>query len=194
MNSALPVTGTAQLLTLLDPYVPDDFINEHWNRRRLRGPHRRLSAAQLWRVHLLAVLTPTHSFNQLVELLPEQRAWREFARLPHRHCGPDARMLTEFRSRVGVSGLRAIDDTLRLPLIEEAAGWSHTVALIDATDLPASCCGFKKKPRRATRPTARLWAVARSRPAKASALSATRSTRCACGGGSTPPPCCWCLW
>ncbi len=110
MNSVLPLTGTAQLLKLLDPYVQDDFINQHWNRRALRGPHRSLSAAQLWRANLLTVLTPTHSFNQLVALLPEQRAWREFARLPNRHRVPDARMLNEFRSRVGVTGLRAIND------------------------------------------------------------------------------------
>lgn len=187
MNSALPLTGTAQFLRCVDPYVPDDFINQHWNQRPRRGPHRTLSAAQLWRVHLLAVLTPTHSFNQLVELLPEQRAWREFARLPHRHCGPDAHMLSEFRSRVGVSGLRAIDDTLRTPLIEEAAGWSHTVALIDATDLPASCNGFKKKGPKATRPGAPRWEAARSRLGKANALWVTRSTRSACGGVNTRP-------
>ena len=75
MNPSLPPTGTAQLLTLLDPYVPDAFINEHWNRRPRRSPHRSLSAAQLWRLHLLAVLTPSHSFNQLAALLPEQRGW-----------------------------------------------------------------------------------------------------------------------
>ena len=170
MNSVLPLTGTAQYLSLVDPYVPDEFINEHWNLRPVRGPHRHFSAAQLWRVHLLAVLTPSHSFNQLVALLPEQRAWRQFARLAHRHRVPDVRMLNAFRSRVGVGGLRAINDTLRLPLIERAAGWSHAVALIDATDLPASCCGFKKKPRKATRPTVPPWEVARSRPAKATAL------------------------
>ena len=145
MNSPLTPTGTAQLLTLLDQYVPDAFINEHWNRRPKRGPNQSLSATQLWRLHLLAVLTTSHSFNQLVALLPEQRSWREFARLAHRHCGPGVRMLNEFRSRVGVGGLRAINDSLRLPLIEPAAGWSHTGALIDATDLPAACCGFKEK-------------------------------------------------
>jgi hypothetical protein len=63
MSSALPLTGTAQFLTLVDPYVPDEFINGHWNQRPSRGPHRALSAAQLWRVHLLGILTPTHSFN-----------------------------------------------------------------------------------------------------------------------------------
>jgi hypothetical protein len=104
VNSLLPPTGTAQLLALLDPYVPDAFINDHWSRRPQRGPHRSLSAAQLWRLHLLAVLTPSHSFNQLVALLPEQRAWREFARLANRHGVPGVRMLNEFRSRVGVGG------------------------------------------------------------------------------------------
>ena len=194
MNSLLPPTGTAQLLTLLDPYVPDAFINENWNRRPRRGPHRSLSAAQLWRLHLLAVLTPSHSFNQLVALLPEQRGWREFARLANRHCVPGVRMLNEFRSHLGVTGLRAINDTLRLPLIERAAGWSHAVALIDATDLPASCGGFKKKRRKITQRTTQPWAAARSRPAKAVALWAIRSTPSDCGGASTPPPCCLCHW
>jgi len=194
MNSVLPLTGTAQLLTLLDPYVPDEFINQHWNTRPLRGPHRSLSAAQLWRANLLTVLTPTHSFNQLVALLPEQRSWREFARLPNRHRVPDARMLSEFRSRVGVTGLRAINDNLRLPLIERAAGWSQSVALIDATDLPAACHGFKKKTPKVTRRTGRRWEAAHSRPAKAGALSATRSTPSDCGGVSTHPPYCWCHW
>ena len=190
MKSLLPLTGTAQLLAVLDPYVPDAFINEHWNLRLTRGPHRSFSAAQLWRLHLLAVLTPSHSFNQLVALLAEQRAWREFARLPHRQRVPGVRMLNEFRSRVGVGGLRAINDWLRLPLIERAAGWSHPVALIDATDLPAACRGFKKKQPRLTRRTVPRWAAARSRPAKAAASWATRSTPSGCGGGSTPRPCC----
>jgi hypothetical protein len=188
MNSGFPLTGTAQFLTLVDPYVPDDFINQHWNLRPSRGPHRTLSAAQLWRVHLLAVLTTTHWFNQLVALLPEQRAWREFARLSHRHRGPDVRMLNEFRARAGVMGFRAINDQLRLPFIERAAGWSHAVALIDATDLPASCGGFKKKKPKATLPIVRRWEVARSRPGKAVGLLATRSTRCGCGGVNTPLP------
>jgi len=186
MIAALPLTGTAEFLTLVDPYIPDDFINQHWNRRPNRGPHRSLSAAQLWRVHLLAVLTPAHSFNQLVALLPEQRAWREFARLSRRHRGPDARMLNEFRARAGVTGLRAINDQLRLPMIEQAAGWSHAVALIDATDLPASCGGFKKKKPRATPPIVLRWEVARSRPGKAVGSLATRSTHSDCGGVNTP--------
>jgi RNA-directed DNA polymerase len=81
----------------------------------------------MWRVHLLAVLTPSHSFNQLAALLPEQRAWREFAHLPHRHCGPDARMFSEFHSRVGVSGLRLIRLWLKAPVVEETDGGPPTI-------------------------------------------------------------------
>lgn len=92
MRNQLPQTGTAELLALVDPFVPDSFINEHWNWRPTRGPHWRFSAAQLWRTHLLTVLTPVHSLNQVLTLLPEQRAWRGFARLSHRQRVPDARM------------------------------------------------------------------------------------------------------
>lgn len=76
----LPVTGSRQLLDRLDPFIPDDFINTHWSVRPVRGPRWQFSAAQLWRVHLLALLTPVHSLNLLTRLLPEQRAWRDFAR------------------------------------------------------------------------------------------------------------------
>ena len=37
MDSLLPATGTAKLLDLLDPHIPDDFINEHWQGRPARG-------------------------------------------------------------------------------------------------------------------------------------------------------------
>ena len=160
MNVKLPMTGTAQLLALLDPFVPDRFINEELNVRSARGPRRYFSAAQLWRTQLLTVLTPVHFVNQLVALLPEQRAWRSFARLAHRQRVPDVRMLNEFRARVGVSGLRKINDHLRQSLIQQAARWPHAVALMDATDLEAACSGFKKKTRTATLPRAHKWASA----------------------------------
>jgi len=81
MNSDLPATGTVALLELLDPFVPDDFINECWPTRPTGGRRRDYSAAQLYRVHLLSLLTPVHSLNLLVKMLPEQRAWRKFAGL-----------------------------------------------------------------------------------------------------------------
>ena len=78
MKSDLPATGTAALLELLNPYAPDDLINECWPLRHTGGRRRAYSAAQLYRIHLLSLLTPVHSVNLLVKLLPEQRAWRKF--------------------------------------------------------------------------------------------------------------------
>lgn len=182
MDSLLPATGTSALLSLLDPHIPDDFINREWSFRPTRGPRCKFSPAQLWRVHLLTLLTPVHAFNLLLDCLPEQRQWRSFAHLPSQRDLPDARMLHEFRARLGVTGLRQINEFLLRPLLEQVAGWEQTVALMDATDLPASCSGFKKKEPGPTPPSTPLWADAPSRPGKAVALSATRSTRCVCGG------------
>ena len=119
------------MLELLDPYVPDDFINERWGARPARGPRWQFTAAQLWRVHLLALLTPVHSLNLLSAMLPEQRAWRGFARLRHRHRVPDVRILNAFRHRCGVMGLRQINEAILQPLVETAALWENTTALID---------------------------------------------------------------
>jgi hypothetical protein len=190
----LPVTGSSQLLDLLDPYIPDDFINQHWSVRPVRGPRWQFSAAQLWRTHLLALLTPVHSLNLLVNLLPEQRAWRVFARLRHRHRIPDVRILNAFRARLGVMGLRQINEVILQPLIQTAALWENATALIDATDLPAACSGFKKKTLALTLPTGRRWADARSRLAKAAGLSVTKSTASVCGGVSIRTRSCWCRW
>jgi hypothetical protein len=190
----LPVTGSRHLLDLLDPYIPDDFINERWNGRPDRGPRWQFSAAQLWRVHLLALLTPVHSLNLLVNLLPEQRAWRAFARLRHRHRVPDVRLLNAFRARLGVMGLRQINEAILQPLIPTAALWENATALIDATDLPAACSGFKKKTPALTRPSTRRWADARLRPARAAGLSAIKSTASACGGVRISSRSCWCRW
>src|SRR5512139_3218585 len=183
MNT-LPVTGTHALLTLLDPYVPDDFINQRWSARPVRGPRWQFSAAQLWRVHLLALLTPVHSLNLLAAMLPEQSPWRAFARLRHRHCVPDVRILNSFRARLGVMGLRQINEAILQPLIQTAALWENATALIDATDLAAACSGFKKKTPALTAHNTRPWVVVPSRPARAVGLSVTRSTASGCGGVS----------
>lgn len=190
MDSLLPATGTSALLDLLDPHIPDDFINTRWPRRPARGPRPKFSSAQLWRLHLLALLTPVHAFNLLLACLPEQRRWRAFAHLRNQRELPDARMLHEFRQDLGVGGLRQINDGLRQDLIEHAAGWDQTVALIDATDLPAACRGFKKKKPVLIRLTTRRSADARSRLDKAAASSATRNTPCVCGGELTPTEFC----
>src|SRR5262245_16228679 len=93
----LPPVGTHELLRVLSPYVPDEFINQHFALQRREGRRRRFCAAQLWRVHLLVLLTRTFSFNALVRALPEQEQWRRFAHLPNRFAIPDVRMLSDFR-------------------------------------------------------------------------------------------------
>jgi hypothetical protein len=142
----LPPTGTAGLLERLSPHVPDDLINSLF--LQPTGPGRRdlFSAAQLFRVHLLALLTPVHSFNLLVALLAEHRSWRTFARLRNRVRVPDVRMLHEFRQALDPTKLRCVNERLLQPLIAGTAGLAKTVALIDSTDLPAATSAYKKTP------------------------------------------------
>src|SRR3954469_2215306 len=96
----LPPTGSAALLDVLSPYIPDDLINTLFPQRTGRGRPALFSAAQLFRVNLLVLLTPAHSFNLVVALLVEHRPWRDFARLPNRQRIPDTKMLHEFRQRL----------------------------------------------------------------------------------------------
>ena len=79
---ALPITGSAELLELLSPFVNDDHINNVLPRHRGVGRPSQWSGAQLYRTLLLMLLTPARSSNLLCRLLPEQRAWRRFAHLP----------------------------------------------------------------------------------------------------------------
>ena len=145
MRKDLAAVGTAELLEMLSDCVPDDFINQLLPRRRGVGRRSCFSAAQLWRVHLLSPLTGTHSYNGLVRLLPEQRAWRRFAHLAHRERTPDVQMLHEFRCRAGVSGLRAINDHLVVRLLKYLRAEQKSVSVIDATDLPAATADKKKR-------------------------------------------------
>jgi len=145
MRKELPSVGTAELLELISTYVPDDFINQLLPRRRGVGRRSCFSAAQLWRAHLLSPLTGTHSYNGIVRLLPEQRAWRRFAHLSHRDRTPDARMLNEFRAHAGVTGFRTINDHFVVLLLKHLRAEQKSVAVIDATDLPAATADKKKK-------------------------------------------------
>jgi Transposase domain (DUF772) len=185
MRNDLPAVGTAELLELISNHVPDDFINQLLPRRRGVGRRCSFSAAQLWRVHLLSALTGTHSCNGIVRLLPEQRAWRRFGHLSHRERTPDVRMLHEFRGRAGVSGLRAVNDHLVVQLLKHLRAEQKSVALIDATDLPAATAD-KKKTAESGRPSERPWEPARSSRATRVFMSVIRSTRCGCGSTVIP--------
>jgi hypothetical protein len=181
VKAALPTTGTSELLEEISAYIPDEFINEQWPSGATGGRRHAFSAAQLWRVQLLLLLTPTHSNNLLSKLLAEHRKWRQFARLSHRHRVPDVRMLNEFRARIGVSGFRTINRQLLTPLLSEKQERADTMAIIDATDLPAACKGFKKSKPASIRPSVRHLAIAQLKPARASGTPAIRSTPCGSG-------------
>ena len=142
--NALPSTGTLALLEKLSAYLDDSFVNELLPRQRGAGRRRAFSSAQLLRVLLLALLTPAHHFNLLLKLIPENRGWRKFARLPNQRQLPDAKMLHQFRDRLDLIHLRQLNNHLVRPLIEQMDVGRKTVAIIDATDLPASANSFKK--------------------------------------------------
>jgi hypothetical protein len=144
MTSALPAVGTMALLERLTAFVPDDFINTNWPIPRQRGPRWHFSTAQMWRVHLLALLMGGRSFNSIQRSLSEQRSLRHFAHLRNERTIPGVRMLYEFRQRLGVGGLRVINDHLSSQILKMAPLREKTVALIDATDLPASTRDKKK--------------------------------------------------
>jgi hypothetical protein len=193
VQSPLPTTGTAELLDRLSPFIPDPFINTLLAGRSHPGPRQSFSAAQLWRVHLLALLTPAHSFNALVRLLPEQRDWRRFAHLHHRHHTPDVRMLYEFRERAGVRALRIINEQLARQVLTFVPASEQTVAVIDATDLPAATAD-KKKPKVGGQHNGPRWERARSKPDTPGSLLVIKSTPCVCGCVGMSPPFCWCRW
>jgi hypothetical protein len=155
MKSQLPQTGTEDFLEVLSPFVPDDYLDQRWPRLKTGGRRYGFSASQLWRLHLLALITPVHSFNLLIRMLPEQKAWRRFAHLPSQEHVPDVRMMSTFREEIGVDGLRQVNGQLLEPIIERIELSQGAAALIDATDLPASCSGFKKKHRTLLGPESR---------------------------------------
>jgi hypothetical protein len=142
---SLPQTGTAALLDTLSAYLDDDVINDLLPRRKGRGRRRLFSSAQLFRVLLLNLVTPVHSFNLLVKLLAENRSWRNFAHLPNQRTLPDAKMLHQFRDRLDLSKLRQINHHLLAPILAGLDLSRTPVAIMDATDLPAATQTFKKR-------------------------------------------------
>jgi len=187
----LPVTGTSALLEILSPHVPDDLINSLFAQKSRRGRPPLFSAAQLFRVNLLALLTPAHSFNLLVALLAEHRPWRSFARLRNRWVLPDAKMLHDFRDRLGLAKLRCVNKFLLSPLLENCDGLAKTVSLIDATDLPAATNAYKKTQPVSTALSAPTPALAAARTDKAVTSLGIKNTPFDCGFDTIVRAFCW---
>ena len=180
MRRKLPATGTQQLLDLISPYVPDELINELWPMQATGGRRHDWSSPQLWRVHLLAFLTPTHSFNLLSRQLREQAGWRSFCCLRKSQL-PGSRALSEFRARMGVAGLPRVLRHLLGQLFSAHGCQQHAVAIIDATDLPATCRTFKKTNPKDTAPRGPAPMLEHSSPDRAATSLDTRNTPCDCG-------------
>lgn len=172
MNS-LAQTGTRDLLEQLSDYIDDVWINDLLPRRRGVGRPSAFSSAQLFRVSLLTLLTQARSFNLLVKVLPENRAWRRFARLPNQFTVPDAKMLHQFRDRLSLASLRQINGRLLRPLLDQLDPSRKTVAIIDSTDLAAASL---KKTSRVGRRGTRPWGYEPPNREPAAGLLATRST------------------
>lgn len=188
----LPTTGTGALLELLSPYIPDDLINALWRRPSGSGRPVLFSPAQLFRITLLPLLTPAHSFNLVTELLPEHRSWRSFARLRNRHELPDVRMLHDFRTRLQLTQLRRINEHLLEPLIAGTRRFAKTVAVIDSTDLPAATNAYKKITPGSTVRAGPTPAGAVAKTARVAISLATKSTPCGSGCANLLPAFCWC--
>ena len=187
----LPTTGTAGLLDLLTRFIPDDLINTLLPRHKGAGRRSVWSSAQLFRVTLLLLLTPSRTSNLLCQLLSEQHAWRRFAHLPNRRRLPNVRQLHEFRQRLTPAVLRQVNEHLLQRILQ---GWpveQRRIALIDSTDLPAATNEYKKRLSTFLRDERRLERARKSR-GKAGGTSATRSTPCGCGWGTTPRRFCSC--
>src|SRR5258708_17490466 len=70
MNSLLPTTGTNALLEQLSPFIPDDFLIEHWPHTSTGGRQGSFSAAQLWRGTLSAAPRASPARCQLFGVVP----------------------------------------------------------------------------------------------------------------------------
>jgi Transposase domain (DUF772) len=187
----LPTTGTGAFLELLSGYIPDDLINALWWRQPGAGRRALFSPAQMFRVMLLPLLTPAHSFNLVTELLPEHRSWRSFARLRNRRELPDVRMLHDFRRRLALTQLRRVNEHLLQPLIAGTGRFAQTVAVIDSTDLPAATNAYKKTPPVSTVRAGPTRAVAAAKRDRVAISSDTKSTHCGSGFASLSPAFCW---
>lgn len=177
----LPMTGTAALLELLSPFVPDDEIGEALPRHCGSGRRADWSSLQLFRALLLLLLTPARSTNLLCQLLPEHRAWRRFALLPNRRRLPGPRQLHEFRLRLTPGVLRGLNAHLLRRVLATCPQDQPGIALIDATDLPAATNAYKKT-REPAFPRAGLLSEGglSSRASRVGSL-VTRNTPCGCG-------------
>jgi len=135
------------VLEKISHYIPDDEIDFLFPFRNfnIQGRKRTFKTSQLYRAHILTMLKEVTSFNKLRAEFKSRRSFRDFCHFKNRQSTPTTRILSEFREYLEPSGFRKITqlitaaffNTVKLPIV--------TVAVPDATDIPAHCSGFAKK-------------------------------------------------
>lgn len=135
------------ILEKISPHIPDEEIDFLFPYRNFntQGRSKSFKTSQLYRAHILTLIKGVTSFNKMCSEFKFRRSFRDFCRFKNKNTTPTNRILSEFRGRLKPSGFEEITrlitltflNTVKLPLI--------TIAVPDATDMPANCKGFAKK-------------------------------------------------
>jgi hypothetical protein len=134
-------------LEAVSKVIPDAAIDAIFpkNFGKCKGRHGKFKTSQLFRIHLAAMLKQISSFNKLCAELKIRRSLRDFCNFKSRWDVPIPRVLSEFRMKLGDSGLIRINELLLLTLFKVLRLPRLLVAVPDSTDLEAACKGFRKK-------------------------------------------------
>jgi len=134
-------------LEKISRHVPDEEINLLFPFRKfdVQGRTRKFKTNQLYRAHILPMLKGVNSFNKLCYEFKTRRSFRDFCRFKNKQVTPTKRMLSEFRDQLKASGFEKIAQLITATFLRTISLPEVTVAIPDATDMPASCTGFSKK-------------------------------------------------
>jgi len=108
------------------------------------------------------VIKEVTSFNKVFAEFKARRSFRDFCLFKNKNLTPN-RILSEFRDYLMPSGFEEITRLITLTLLNTVKLSIVKVAVLDATDMPASCSGFAKKMQMyckckcPKKYTARLW-------------------------------------
>jgi hypothetical protein len=127
--------------------IPDDALDIIFPRgfTKQKGPKDIFKTSQLFRVHLIAMFKQIPSFNKLCAEFRIRRSLRDFCKMKSKYDIPNTRILSQFRTKVGDSGLIRINDLLLLILFKVLKLPRLLIVVPDSTDLEAACRGFRKK-------------------------------------------------
>jgi len=137
------------LLRAISMVMPDRWIDEQWPARRYPGVTRwkRWRTSQLVRLHLLALLKRSGSFNETRRETLHNADFRRFCRLGKSDGVPTAGTLSKFRAGLGHGLWQALHAFLIRKLVALLGIPEVGLFVVDATDLPAAVRRTWKKNR-----------------------------------------------